>query len=557
MLHVQDDRLTVRTKTLEAQLVRGALVSLTNLATGRAYLAPPPSGDPSPTPLQLIFRGHDTVDLTDRYWGRAACKLLSPIRAQFLIEVWDGLAVVTCIEDLDTGDLILEPSGMSHRAGLRSVRWRVGGIAPDLDLVAPFFQGTRLKLSDPLLHNFRWAWPQYWEAGLAILQGKDEGFSVQTRDPQGIYKALSIHPDQSLAFETEAYGPLDDNRAAGGLAWHINVHQGDWHTPAASYRDWLASLPAHRQRTHPDWVDQVKLAVSWCPSDVSILDALSKRVDPRKVILHLSHWRTDGYDQNYPTYTPNPEATAFIRKGASMGFRVMPHFNALEADPTHPLHAHLRDFLYESVENRQIQGWSWITGKGPVSPPEGPSARLANQHRCAMTKTHPGLAYWRHLLASAIHDVVADLDLTAVFIDVTLVTHNLHRCLVENQTSTQAMSRLIDEVAQLHHSLVVGGEGLNEATLGLSFAQAHLYKWGSPTLDELERTGPCDLNQFLLGRWCRTIGYSRLQGPPEEALRILAVNAAHGVLPTIIGRSANDIESRHPAVEKALELAGI
>ncbi|MCC6355097.1 MAG: hypothetical protein IT577_14495, partial [Verrucomicrobiae bacterium] len=231
--------------------MRGALASLKNLATGRSYLAPQPAADQTPCPLQLIFRGHNAVDLTDRYWGRAVCKLLSPTRAQFLIEVWDGIAVVTCSEDLETGDLLIEPSGMSHRAALRSVRWRVGGLDPDLDLVAPFFQGTRLKLSDPLLHNFRWAWPQYWEAGLAILQGAHEGFSIQSHDAQGIYTAMRVLPEQALTFETEAYGPLDDNRAAGGLAWRISVHQGDWRVPAASYRDWLASLPAHRRHVHP------------------------------------------------------------------------------------------------------------------------------------------------------------------------------------------------------------------------------------------------------------------------------------------------------------------
>ena len=44
------------------------------------------------------------------------------------------------------------------------------GIRHDLDLVAPLFQGVKLKLDDSLIRDSRWIWPMSWEAGLAILQ---------------------------------------------------------------------------------------------------------------------------------------------------------------------------------------------------------------------------------------------------------------------------------------------------------------------------------------------------------------------------------------------------
>ena len=64
---------------------------------------------------------------------------------------------------------------------------------------------------------------------------------------------------------------------------------------------------------------------------------------------------------------------------------------------------------------------------------------------------------------------------------------------------------------------MVGGEGLNEITMqGLSFAQAHLFKSWQTSIDGLERAGGCDLNHYLFGKLCRTIGYSGLSGKTKD-----------------------------------------
>ena len=115
----------------------------------------------------------------------------------------------------------------------------------DLELVAPLFQGVRLKLDDPLLRESRWAWPASWEAGFAILQSKAGGFWIHAQDSNYRYKALRTGTKSdpfALCFDTEAYGPVDNNLSAGGLEWRINVFDGDWKIPAGQYRDWLACL---------------------------------------------------------------------------------------------------------------------------------------------------------------------------------------------------------------------------------------------------------------------------------------------------------------------------
>jgi hypothetical protein len=173
-----------------------------------------------------------------------------------------------------------------------------------------------------------------------------------------------------------------------------------------------------------------------------------------------------------------------------------------------------------------------------------------------MIKVHPGLSMWRSILGENIQKACNDLDLDTVFIDVTLVTQNLHNCLVESLTSTEGMKKLIEHVGSLNKGLVVGGEGLNEITMQrLSFAQAHLFRSWQNSTDGLERTGGFDLNNFLFGKLCRTIGYSGLSGKNKDEELRMQIHLEHGAIPTVTIRSADEIYRPNPAVKRLLEMA--
>ncbi len=104
-------------------------------------------------------------------------------------------------------------------------------------------------------------------------------------------------------------------------------------------------------------------------------------------------------------------------------------------------------------------------------------------------------------------------SLNEVFVDVALVTQNLHNSLVENTTSSEGMKRLLWEIGELGSGLSVGAEGLNEITFqGMSFAQVHLFRSAQTSIAGLERTGGCAMNDFLFGRLTRSFGYSGLGG---------------------------------------------
>jgi hypothetical protein len=466
-------------------------------------------------------------------------------------------------EDAESGDLIVEPSAFSGRAGVRAVRWNICGVADGCRLIAPLYQGTEAELEEPLLQGSAFPWPFQWEAGFAMLQGKNGGFWARTEDTQYRYKQLKVGAPwnpRSIGLETEAYGPIDENLTAGGLEWRLSCYEGGWQTPSAQYRDWLdRTYGLERQRAlRRPWLHDITFAVSWCPARMDVLDALKKKVDPKKTLLHIPHWRVHKYDQNYPTYVASAEGKAFFAKAAEMGFHAAPHCNAFEIDPSHDCFPLVEDFRYRKLETNYNEGWAYPAG----SRIEVPASRLALVTSISaantMTKIHPGHGMWLSILREALQGVVQDTGVDTVFIDITLNTFNLHNSLVNNMTTTEGAVREIEYFSQIGGGLALGGEGSNETTMrGLHFCQAHLlYPWvRTDQYADCAKIGALPLNEFLFGDVCRTIGYSGLSGKSDmEGARMLA-HDAHGAIPTVTIESAEEIERPNKMVKWMIDKA--
>ncbi len=448
----------VETSTLSAVLDRGLLVSLVRKADRRELIRDAAGNRQA---LQLVYQDGRLAELGGEVGDSITCLQLSDRLVHVRINSWNGDGLIAVSADPESGDLLIEPSGYASRPGLRACRWSLGGIAPGLELVAPFFQGLRLPPEHPLVAGKRWVWPFKWEAGLVILQGEDGGCWVHCRDDRYRYKALQVGlpgEPRGLGFETEGYGPLERNLGAGGLTWRINVYQGDWQVPAARYRDWLAQAYHLERKTRPAWVDQLRLAVSWAPTDPALLEALARWVEPGRVLLHVPHWRTDGYDENYPNYHPSEEGRRFIERAKAMGFRVMPHFNSIDMDPSHPAFQYVRDFLYRDPDGGKLQGWAWYQGNTkPV--PESNLALLRHRDKKVMVKVHPGLGMWRSILAENVQGAARELSLEVAFLDVTLCTWNIADCLVEGIPPTEGMKRLEELIGGLGEGSGAGWGG--------------------------------------------------------------------------------------------------
>jgi hypothetical protein len=555
---IRENKVFVDTITLTATITDGFLTSLISKRSGEEFIDIFDRGNYAA--LQLVYPKSEVTDINEKNYGKISLLPVSDHHVEIVFHSWNGDGIISISTDDASGDLIIEPSAYSSRPEVLACRWNIPGIKQNLQLVAPFFQGVKLKLDDPLIQDFRWNWPFFWEAGLAILQSAQGGFFIHTRDTRYKYKALKTGSKADpfmLGLDTEAYGPIDNNLSAGNLSWRINVHEGNWQVPATLYREWLWNaydLKKEEEKRRP-WTKDVKFAISWCPGDPAILDALAKKIAPSKVLLHFPEWRTDIYDQNYPTYTASENGRNFIQKSRKMGYHVMPHCNSIDMDPSHPAYTLIRDFQYRDIETKHLMGWSWVDGKA-IGVPESNESRMHNRDKNVMIKVHPGLSMWRSILGENILKAGNDLDLDSVFIDVTLVTQNLHNCLVESMTSSEGMKCLIKHISQLGKGLVVGGEGLNEITMqGLSFAQAHLFKSWQDSIEGLERTGGCNLNQLLFGKLCSIIGYSGLNGKDKNEELRMQLHIEHGGIPTITIDSVNEITNPNPAVKHLLELA--
>ncbi|NMB97306.1 MAG: hypothetical protein GYA02_11970, partial [Clostridiaceae bacterium] len=353
MIKVSGDQIFVETKTLEAKFDKGYLVYLRSKISDEEFVSL--SSYCEIPALELVYAGNEAFGIDEMKFGNIEVFSFSNSYAEIRFNNWNGDGVIAISEDPETHDLLIRPSAYSSRPGVKSCRWNIMGIRSDLQVVAPFFQGVKLDPSDALIKNTRWEWPAMWEAGLVILQGTKSGFWIHCRDNQYKYKALSIGREghiNSLGLETQAYGPIDNNLAAGGIEWRINVYKGGWEVPASTYKTWLweAYDLKKQENMRKEWFHNVRMAISWCPADVRILDSLSRKVDPQKVIIHLPRWRTDKYDTNYPSYILNSEAKAFIRRGKELGYHIMPHFNSMEVDPLNPVYNYVKDFQFRDID---------------------------------------------------------------------------------------------------------------------------------------------------------------------------------------------------------------
>lgn len=536
MLYINENTVKAVTKTLTATIKDGLITELYPAANNKTYINIP---DVSKyCGLSLVYPNNHTVNISNGSQSEVRCLKINDYSVEFRIHSWHGDGIILISEDVETGDLIIEPSAFSGQKGVRSVKWTLPGIDRSLKLIAPIYQGIKMDMDDPLISGGRYAWPMFWEAGFAVLQGEESGFWIYCKDGNYKYKTLSVgvKGDQyALGFETDAYGPIDNNTSAGGLQWRINVFEGDWHTPASHYKDWLYKNYKldEQKRLRKEWIYGIKAAVSWFPTDIKALDLLKQYVDPTKVLLHIPNWRNYKYDENYPDYTPSEDAKAFFEYGQKLGFHLMPHGNSIDMDPTHSVYQLIRDYEYTDIESKARHGWGWGEN-GYLGVPSSNLNLTKNRHNKVMIKVHPANRMWQSILREELTKAVDILRSDSVFIDVTLCSGNLHNCLVDSTTSSEGMNLLIKNIGSINGGMPVGGEGLNEITFqGLSFAQAHLFNSHQSSAEGLERTGGIDLNNFLFGDLCRTFGYSKLSGKTEDERLRIKIHDDHGAIPTV------------------------
>ena len=478
--------------------------------------------------------------------------VLSDRIAEITLSDWECDISIRLSIDEQTGDILVEPSAWTMRGGVSGLGFNISNIRNDLFVVGPFQQGTRLPLLHPQINGKFATWADNWEAPFLVFESINSGFTVQAWDERFIYKSVRIGGENSkntVSFITNAHGPLERNRCVGNLCWRISVFHGDWQVPILRYRDWYWKTYGLQEavKLRPEWLDQIELAVSWCPTNMELLEVLSKKVDPHKVFLHVPHWRDHKYDQDYPSYSVSKTGKDFILKAREMGFHAAPHLNSCQMNPDHPFFYQARDFCTRSPGDLRWGGWSWlpVEGWGSFGPPQSYSLMPANKEWNILVNVHLAWSPWRRQLTRLVADLINEIELDSVFVDVSQLIHNSDNSLLENLTYAEGSLKLIRELVDLSPGFCVAGEGRNEiSTQYLSIVQFHLYNFahvhaidGEDVDWIVESTTP--VNELLYNGLSRGIGYN--YGKGENRKKMVEATLKQGAIPTLIFQSKEPV----------------
>jgi len=480
--------------------------------------------------------------------------LLTDSIAEITLSDWECDLSLRLSIDHQSGDILIEPSAWTMQGGISGIAMNVPGIRRNLEAVGPFQQGARAPLTHPQMAGKKADWAANWEAGFLILAGANAGFSVQTWDEHYIFKGVRIGHDKSphaATFVTYARGPWEMNRCVGNLCWRISAYRGDWTVPVKRYRDWCwrAYRLEEAARMRPPWLDDIALAISWCPTNLDLLDALAKRIDPHRVFIHLPHWRPYQYDQDYPAYVPSEAGRTFLDKARALGYHTAPHLNTCQMSPHHPFFFQARDFCTRTPGDLRWGGWSWlpVKGWGSFGPPQSYSLMPEHKDWNILVNVHLAWSPWRRQLTRQVADLIRELALDSVFVDVSQLIHNSDNAVLENLSYAEGSLKLIRELAELAPGFCVSGEARNEiSTQFLSIVQFHLYNFahvhaidGEDVGWVLESTLP--VNEVLFKGLARGIGYNYGRG--ENRRPMIDATLKQGAIPTLI------FQTRDPVAE--------
>ena len=537
MISVEENIITVNSKRFTA-VFNGAAITSLRAKDGNVEFIHPEAPN---IPLDVLFADNSTLgrDKHEEYIARK----ISDTAAHINIAGADSDRALLIALDPHSGDLRIVPSATTSRRSVLSVRWNIS-FDPNADIILPCVNGIMVKSDSAFPANDRFPWPYRWNAQLAISERDGRSCMIFCNDTSFKFKALNLERNGSkttLGFESEVTGPVWQNNTAGGIEWRINVYPGNWQTPASVYKDWMNRTYqlGSKRADRPDWTDRIDFSVGWAGANPEMLDALAKAHPPEKTLIHLSGWRTDGYDINYPNYVPSEAAKIYMNKANDMGFKAMPHFNYFSVYYKNPFYQEVRDFQIRGVHRNDPQGWHW--------PPD-------THDYTRMAYIHPGLGIWRRKLIEVVGNACDTLNAPAAFIDQTLCTWNTDNGLVENMNTVEGMWRLQEDFTAIHPDFVLAGEGLNEISFQREcFAQGHIHDgWGDLKQHHVEAAHP--ICSFLWGRHCRLVGYYHLTpGAPEAELGI-EVYRRMGAIPTVITNNPAHISSELPDFRKLLEL---
>ena len=509
-IHVETDAYTV-------QFDRGVITHLHNKLTGETYTLPLgidgiPIGKWGRTGILRTKNGN----VYTRESILTEARKIAPLEAEILFRQGGNEITLNIEVEAHTGDLLIGGNAISDTAGTYGFQWGCENLdITKLKLILPAHGGQVIDALSPITTK-GFNYPGLWEGQLAILQSERGGFFVRGTDETFQFKKLDCQKDSesiALNFQTHNQSPWDTLTTAESVTWRLNTYAGDWRVPARIYRDWMEStFNPWRLLSVPAWVSDIGLVVIQASFDPKTLSRLAEQVDPTKTLLYLVGWRKDGYDVNYPDYTPRDGFGDFVKAAHGHGFRVMPHANLVGISPYHPLYPEFQPFHIRSPWNGNPIGWYLERSTDP---------RRHAWINSASSK-------FRNLLVQQLKEVWEKYKVDAFHLDISHVVVNDSNGLIEGLNSAQGNVLMHKELAEAMPGVVFSGEHLHEVTF---FHESFAQRWKLPP----EAT-PHPISAFLFSPYTRPYGYlglPSLERNPLSYQSYLNSYESWGILPTV------------------------
>jgi len=381
---------------------------------------------------------------------------------------------------------------------------------------------------------------------MALLQGRRGGVLACALEPFRRFKNLELTPEDtgwSAAFESENDAPFQGQQSVRSLVWRFRPYRGDWRRGAAMYREWLWETFRPDAAEDPAWVKEIRAEVH-CGLDAGLPEALAEAgLDPEQTLLYVANWRTNGYDRNYPDYTPGEKLAPFMENARGLGFRVMLHVNYFGCDPKMPEYERFGQHQMRHKYSGARLWWHWTRAEPPIK----------------FAYINPASGEWRRLFVAKMVELVERTGADALHLDQTLCIFNDRNGRIDGVSSAEGNLLLHKELRAALPEVALSGEGLNEVTMiHEAFAQRHVR--GIDHADarfhrgELRRTHP--LAAYLFGGRTKSYPYLGCRSPAEEQFFLAWTDAYRfgGVLPGDAWPSPATLREPAPVHRQALDV---
>jgi hypothetical protein len=472
------------------------------------------------------------------------------------------------------GDIEVRQSGAGGEPGIYGASLAIGPIPDRYEVLVPGNSGQRFGKDAPY-ETRTFEYPLGWEAAFVIIQGPRGGVLIQAEDPALSPKVLTVARTMEgfvVRLESRCEAPFEPLRQVNGIRWVIRAYRGPWQIGAAMYRRWAASSygltalhavpapavsddsvglkgirPASRVPRTPAWAANIRF-VAIVGLDIQTIRLLARRVAPKLTLLYVPGWRRDGYDRNYPDYTPAPEFGGFVDAAHRLGFRVMPHVNYFGCDPKNPEYERFKRYHMRDPFTKEPLWWDWNLAEPPIK----------------FAYINPASREWRALFVERMQALCRQYDIDALHLDQTLCIFNDANGRIDGMTCAEGNIALHRELKKALPNVALSGEGLNEVTCRFEeFAQRHVYGIdhveGSWNDRQLAMAHP--VSSAVLCPYTTIYGYLGLPNPIAAPELLAAWQRAYdrfGVIPTYAWPDAGQLGSAPPfQIERLLRRGGL